>query len=85
MLVIARHNGFEYILAIVDSTEAALPEDHFPDDAPEDTLEVEESTQVVDDTQPEQSQDMTYSFVVLFALGIIAGLLFFSIFSRKWD
>ena len=92
MLVIARHNGFEYILATVDSTEAALPEDHFPDDAPEvtdifaeDTPEVEESTQVVDDTQPEQSQDMTYSFVVLFALGIIAGLLFFSIFSRKWD
>ena len=80
MLVIARHNGFEYILATVDSTEAALP-----DDAPEDTPEVEESTQVVDDTQPEQSQDMTYSFVVLFALGIIAGLLFFSIFSRKWD
>ena len=76
MLVIARHNGFEYILATVDSTEAALPED---------TPEVEESTQVVDDTQPEQSQDMTYSFVVLFALGIIAGLLFFSIFSRKWD
>lgn len=34
MLVIARHNGFEYILATVDSTEAALPEDHFPDDAP---------------------------------------------------
>lgn len=85
MLVIARHNGFEYILATVDSTEAALPEDHFPDDAPEDTTEVEESTQVVDDTQPEQSQDMTYSFVVLFALGIIAGLLFFSILSRKWD
>lgn len=85
MLVIARHNGFEYILATVDSTEAALPEDHFLDDAPEDTSEVEESTQVVDDTQPEQSQDMTYSFVVLFALGIIAGLLFFSIFSRKWD
>ena len=77
MLVIARHNGFEYILVTVDSTEAALPEDHFP--------EVEESTQVVDDTQPEQSQDMTYSFVVLFALGIIVGLLFFSIFSRKWD
>ena len=76
MLVIARHNGFEYILATVDSTEAALPED---------TPEVEESTQVVDDTQPEQSQDMTYSFVVLFALGIIAGLLFFSILSRKWD
>lgn len=76
MLVIARHNGFEYILATVDSTEAALPED---------TPEVEESTQVVDDTQPEQSQDVTYNFVVLFALGIIAGLLFFSILSRKWD
>ena len=76
MLVIARHNGFEYILATVDSTEAALPED---------TPEVEESTQVVDDTQLEQSQDVTYNFVVLFALGIIAGLLFFSILSRKWD
>lgn len=76
---------FENNLAVVDSTEAALPEDHFPDDAPEDIPEVEESTQVVDDTQPEQSQDMTYSFVVLFALGIIAGLLFFSILSRKWD
>lgn len=76
MLVIARHNGFEYILATVDSTEAALPED---------TPEVEESTQVVDDTQPEQSQDMTYSFAVLFALGIIVGLLFFSILSRKWN
>ena len=82
MLVIARHNGFEYILATVDSTEAALPEDHFPDDAPEDTPEVEESTQVPDDDQP---QDVTYNFVVLFALGIIAGLLFFSILSRKWD
>lgn len=81
MLVIARYNGFEYILATVDSTEAALPEDHFPEDAPE----VEESTQVVDDTQLEQSQDVTYNFVVLFALGIIAGLLFFSILSRKWD
>lgn len=81
MLVIARHNGFEYILVTVDSTEAALPEDHFPEDTPE----VEESTQVVDDTQPEQSQDVTYNFVVLFALGIIAGLLFFSILSRKWD
>lgn len=81
MLVIARHNGFEYILATVDSTEAALPEDHFPEDTPE----VEESTQVVDDTQLEQSQDVTYNFVVLFALGIIAGLLFFSILSRKWD
>lgn len=85
MLVIARHNGFEYILATVASTEAALPEDHFPEDAPEDTPEVEESTQVVDDTQLEQSQDVTYNFVVLFALGIIAGLLFFSILSRKWD
>lgn len=76
---------FENNLAVVDSTEAALPEDHFPEDAPEDTPEVEESTQVVDDTQLEQSQDVTYDFVVLFALGIIAGLLFFSIFSRKWD
>lgn len=85
MLVIARHNGFEYILATVDSTEAALLEDHFPEDAPEDTTEVEESIQVVDDTQPEQPQDVTYNFVVLFALGIIAGLLFFSILSRKWD
>ena len=72
---------FENNLAVVDSTEAALLEDHFPEDTPE----VEESTQVVDDTQPEQSQDVTYNFVVLFALGIIAGLLFFSIFSRKWD
>lgn len=72
---------FENNLVVVDSTEAALPEDHFPEDTPE----VEESTQVVDDTQPEQSQDVTYNFVVLFALGIIAGLLFFSIFSRKWD
>lgn len=82
MVLYARSDGIsEYILATVDSTKAALPEDHFPEDTPE----VEESTQVVDDTQPEQSQDMTYSFVVLFALGIIAGLLFFSIFSRKWD
>lgn len=72
---------FENNLVVVDSTEAALPEDHFPEDTPE----VEESTQVVDDTQPEQSQDVTYNFVVLFALGIIAGLLFFSILSRKWD
>lgn len=85
MLVIARHNGFEYILATVDSTEAALPEDHFPEDAPEDTPEVEESTQVVDDIQPEQPQDVTYSFAVLFALGIIVGLLFFAIFSRRWN
>lgn len=76
---------FENNLAVVDSTEA-VPEDHFPEDAPKDTPEVEESTQVVvDDTQPEQSQDVTYNFVVLFALGIIAGLLFFSILSRKWD
>ncbi len=82
MVLYARSDGIsEYILATVDSTEAALPEDHFPEDTPE----VEESTQVVDDTQPEQSQDVTYNFVVLFALGIIAGLLFFSIFSRKWD
>lgn len=72
---------FENNLVVVDSTEAALPEDHFPEDTPE----VEESTQVVDDTQPEQSQDVTYNFVVLFALGIIVGLLFFSILSRKWD
>ncbi len=85
MLVIARHNGFDYILATVDSTEAALPEDHFPEVAPEYTPVVDESTQVVDDTQLEQSQDVTYNFVVLFALGIIAGLLFFSILSRKWD
>ena len=82
MVLYARSDGIsEYILATVDSTEAALPEDHFPEDTPE----VEESTQVVDDTQPEQSQDVTYNFVVLFALGIIAGLLFFSILSRKWD
>lgn len=81
MLVIARHNGFEYILATVDSTEAALPEDHFPET--EDT-EVTEST-TLDQQGETQSQDVTYNFVVLFALGIIAGLLFFSILSRKWD
>lgn len=81
MLVIARHNGFEYILATVDSTEAALPEDHFPET--EDT-EVTESTTL--DQQGEiQPQDVTYSFAVLFALGIIVGLLFFAIFSRRWN
>lgn len=83
MVLYARSDGISY--AVVDSTEAALPEDHFPEDALEDTPEVEESTQVVvDDTQPEQSQDVTYSFAVLFALGIIVGLLFFSVFSRRW-
>ncbi len=71
---------FENNLVVVDSTEAAVPEDH-PEAAPE---PVQESTQA-DDTQPEQPQDVTYNFVVLFALGIIAGLLFFSILSRKWD
>lgn len=72
---------FENNLAVVDSTEAAVPEDH-PETAPE---PMQESTQA--DIQPDddQPQDVTYSFVVLFALGIIAGLLFFSIFSRKWD
>lgn len=72
---------FENNLVVVDSTEAAVPEDH-PETAPE---SVQESTQV--DIQPDddQPQDVTYNFVVLFALGIIAGLLFFSIFSRKWD
>ena len=68
---------FENNLVVVDSTEAAVPEDH-----PE---PVQESTQA--DIQPDddQPQDVTYNFVVLFALGIIAGLLFFSILSRKWD
>lgn len=72
---------FENNLVVVDSTEAAVPEDH-PETAPE---PVQESTQA--DIQPDddQPQDVTYSFGVLFALGIIAGLLFFSIFSRKWD
>ena len=68
---------FENNLVVVDSTEAAVPEA-----APE---PVQESTQA--DIQPDddQPQDVTYNFVVLFALGIIAGLLFFSILSRKWD
>ena len=72
---------FENNLAVVDSTEAAIPEDHFPE-TEADSEPVQESTQVAD--QPEQSQDVTYSFAVLFALGIIVGLLFFSIFSRRW-
>ena len=66
---------FENNLVVVDSTEAAVPEDH-PEAAPE---PVQESTQA------DIPQDVTYNFVVLFALGIIAGLLFFSILSRKWD
>ena len=83
MLMLSRGVGidFENNLVVVDSTEAAVPEDH-PETAPE---PVQESTQV--DIQPDddQPQDVTYNFVVLFALGIIAGLLFFSILSRKWD
>lgn len=83
MLMLSCGVGFDFEnnLAVVDSTEAAVPEDH-PEAAPE---PVQESTQA--DIQPDddQSQDVTYNFVVLFALGIIAGLLFFSILSRKWD
>ena len=84
MLLLSRAVGgieFDYILAAVDSTEAAIPEDHFPE-TEADPEPVQESTQVAD--QPEQSQDVTYSFAVLFALGIIVGLLFFSVFSRRW-
>ena len=80
MLSCAVGIDFDYILAAVDSTEAAIPEDHFPE-TEADPEPVQESTQVAD--QPEQSQDVTYSFAVLFALGIIVGLLFFSIFSRR--
>ena len=82
MLSCAVGIDFDYILAAVDSTEAAIPEDHFPE-TEADPEPVQESTQVAD--QPEQSQDVTYSFAVLFALGIIVGLLFFSVFSRRWD
>ena len=66
-------------LAVVDSTEAAVPEDHFPEDT-----EVTEST-TFDQQGETQPQDVTCSFAVLFALGIIVGLLFFAIFSRRWD
>ena len=51
---------FENNLVVVDSTEAAVPEDH-PESASE---PVQESTQV--DIQPDddQPQDVTYNFVV---------------------
>ena len=80
MLVLSRGVGieFENNLAVMDSTEAAVPEDH-----PEDT-EVTEST-TLDQQGETQPQDVTYNFAVLFALGIIVGLLFFAIFSRRWD
>lgn len=70
---------FENNLAVVDSTEAAVPEDHFPEDT-----EVTEST-TLDQQGETQPQDVTYSFAVLFVLGIIVGLLVFSILSRKWN
>lgn len=86
MLMLSRgvEIDFENNLAVVDSTEAAVPEDHFPE-TETDSEPVQESTQA--DIQPddEQPQDVTYSFAVLFALGIIVGLLFFSVFSRRWD
>lgn len=82
MLLLSRGVGidFENNLAVVDSTEA-VPEDHIPET--EDT-EVTEST-TLDQQGETQPQDVTYSFAVLFALGIIVGLLFFAIFSRRWD
>ena len=80
MLLLSRGVGidFENNLAVVDSTEA-VPEDHFPGDT-----EVIEST-TLDQQGETQPQDVTYNFAVLFSLGIIVGLLFFSIFSRRWD
>lgn len=72
---------FENNLAVVDSTEA-VPEDHFPEDM-EDTDLTESTT--LDQQEEAPSQDVTYSFAVLFALGIIVGLLFFAIFSRRWN
>lgn len=66
-------------LAVVDSTEA-VPEDYIPET--EDT-EVTEST-TLDQQGETQPQDVTYNFAMLFALGIIVGLLFFSVFSRRW-
>lgn len=82
MLMLSRGVGidFENNLAVVDSTEAAVPEDH-PETAPE---PVQESTQAYIQPDDDQPQDVTYSFAVLFALGIIVGLLFFSVFSRRW-
>lgn len=83
MLLLSRAVGidFENNLAVVDSTEAAVPEDHFPEDM--------EETQVIESTLDQQEetlpQDVTYSFAVLFVLGIIVGLLVFSILSRKWN
>lgn len=71
---------FENNLVVVDSTEAAVPEDH-----PETALEpVQESTQAYIQPDDDQPQDVTYNFAMLFALGIIVGLLFFSVFSRRW-
>lgn len=82
MLLLSRGVGidFENNLAVVDSTEA-VPEDHISET--EDT-EVTEST-TLDQQGETQPQDVTYSFAVLFALGIIVGLLFFAIFSRRWN